>query len=227
MISPCFKTCFKCGNVIAANRVLRHCKIHLIKEQKLDWYFKCLICINSKQFTSVNLNSFRRHLANEHFKLLRDCTIGMHYLDRRTEFHNLLRTEARECFDYVPRRFKSTATCNEASMKKKRIILKSTYVATCGLCSTTVRNSNSMMMQHAVTHIKIETSIKNLCICLICEKDGRIYDALTKWRMNEHLRYKHRVLQPTPDVHYLDNTKMYKNELESLLKRCFPDYATL
>lgn len=69
------------------------------------------------------------------------------------------------------------------------------------------------------THVKRETKIKKLFVCLLCSKE--LCSATNIYR---HLHYVHRVSKANRNVHYLDNTNLHKKQHELLYKKCFPDY---
>lgn len=43
--------------------------------------------------------------------------------------------------------------------------------------------------------------------------------------MFQHVKHVHLVQKPLCNVHYVDNSDIYKNDLEGLYKKCFPEYS--
>lgn len=111
--------------------------------------------------------------------------------------------------------------------KKVSNISKGKLVSTtvCSICGKSVRNVNCVMKYHTLRNVKSDTNIKDLFVCLLCQKYKNIHIANYCSVIKSHIRQSHRVRKPSPNVHYLDNTEKYKNLFQDLCKKCFPEFS--
>lgn len=137
---------------------------------------------------------------------------------------NLVKLEMNECFNYVGNHLMQTQEKLIKKGAKPRIFkMKLVNTATCKLCKKMVRNVNFTMKEHSsVHHLKIETNVKNLFTCLLCPKGGKSFNGRSI--IYTHVKYSHCVPKPMVNEHYLDNTEMYKSDLNALYKKCFPEF---
>lgn len=94
--------CSKCNKYIKFKIIHAHCAMHLKKAKKIDTYFKCLLCNNSKKcLTFMTVGELKKHLLNKHPKNNDNrFAVGVDYLDKRDEYRHLLLAEIKTCFNY-------------------------------------------------------------------------------------------------------------------------------
>lgn len=210
--------CLKCGVCVShlANRK-QHSIVHLKQANKIDWFYKCLLC-QRKKYTTTTHSCILNHLSKNHSKIYQECTVGVDYLCQKEKYLNLIKAEIEKCFNYVIE-FKKPLTQKNFSRKLK-------FTAVCKICNKIVCSNKSALTRHAAVHLKSETTITNLFLCIICRRKrlycGRCFDDI-----RIHIQNTHNVRKPILNTHYLDHTNKYKAKLKVLYKKCFPDYAFL